>query len=157
MTTTIIGAGGGGKGDKGSNRTPRTARDSLDSREFANVTEVIAEGPIEGLANGLQSVFLNDTALQNADGTYNFQDVDLYERTGTATQELIPLDSSQSTLSATSVNVPVTKNFPVTRTISDTSVDAVRIIITIPSLQKINNENGDTLGTSLQLKIAIKY
>ena len=158
MTTTIIGAGGGGgKGDKGSNRTPRTARDSLDSREFANVTEVIAEGPIEGLANGLQSVFLNDTALQNADGTYNFQDVDLYERTGTATQELIPLDSSQSTLSATSVNVSVTKNFPVTRTISDTSVDAVRIIITIPSLQKINNENGDTLGTSLQLKIAVKY
>jgi predicted phage tail protein len=156
MTTTIIGAGGG-KGDKGSNRTPRTARDSLDSREFANVTEVIAEGPIEGLANGLQSVFLNDTALQNADGTYNFQDVDLYERTGTATQELIPLDSSQSTLSATSVNVSVTKNFPVTRTISDTSVDAVRIIITIPSLQKINNENGDTLGTSLQLKIAVKY
>ncbi len=156
MTTTIIGAGGG-KGDKGSNRTPRTARDSLDSREFANVTEVIAEGPIEGLANGLQSVFLNDTALQNGDGTYNFQDVDLYERTGTADQKLIPLDSSQSTLSATSVNVLVKKNFPVTRTISDTNADAVRIIITIPVLQKINNKNGDTLGTNVQLKIEIKY
>ena len=68
-TTTIIGAGGG-KGDRGSDRTPKTARDSLDSREFANVTEVISEGEIEGLANGLQSVFLNNTALQNADGTY---------------------------------------------------------------------------------------
>tara|TARA_R100001594_G_scaffold20265_1_gene39151 strand:- start:4021 stop:7419 length:3399 start_codon:yes stop_codon:yes gene_type:complete len=158
MTITIIGAGsGGGKGGGGSSRTPRTDRDSLDSREFANVTEVIAEGPIEGLANGLQSVFLNDTALQNADGTYNFQDVDLYERTGTADQTLIPLDSSQSTLSATSVNVPVTKDFPVTRTISDTSVDAVRVTITIPSLQKINNENGDTLGTEVRLKIAVKY
>ena len=157
MTTTIIGAGGGGKGDKGSNRTPRTARDSLDSREFANVTEVIAEGPIEGLANGLQSVFLNDTALQNADGTYNFQDVDLYERTGTATQELIPLDSSESTLSSTAVNVPVPQEFPVTRTITDTSVDAVRVTISIPSLQKIDNKNGDTLGTSVQLKIAVKY
>ena len=156
MTTTIIGAGSG-KGGGGSSRTPRTARDSLDSREFANVTEVIAEGPIEGLANGLQSVFLNDTALQNANGTYNFQDVDLYERTGTANQTVIPLDSSRSVLSSTVVNVPVTKGYPVTRTISDTSVDAVRVTINIPALQKINNENGDTAGTFVQLKIAVKY
>lgn len=156
MTTTIIGAGSG-KGGGGSSRTPRTARDSLDSREFANVTEVIAEGPIEGLANGLQSVFLNDTALQNANGTYNFQDVDLYERTGTANQTVIPLDSSRSVLSSTAVNVPVTKDYPVTRTINDTSVDAVRVTINIPALQKINNENGDTLGSQIQLKIAVKY
>jgi len=156
MTTTIIGAGSG-KGGGGSSRTPRTARDSLDSREFANVTEVIAEGPIEGLANGLQSVFLNDTALQNANGTYNFQDVDLYERTGTANQTVIPLDSSRSVLSSTAVNVPVTKDYPVTRTINDTSVDAVRVTINIPALQKINNENGDTLGSQIQLKIAVRY
>jgi len=157
MTTTIIGAGGGGKGDDGSKRTPKTARDSLDSREFANITEVIAEGPIEGLANDLQSVFLNDTALQNADGTYNFQDVDVYKRTGTATQSTIPLSSSQTTLTSTAVNVPVTKEFPVVRTISDTSVDAVRITISCPSLQRVNNENGDTLGTEFRLKISIKY
>lgn len=157
MTTTIIGAGGGGKGGGGSSRTPRTARDSLDSREFANITEVIAEGPIEGLANGLKSVFLNDTALQNSDGTYNFQDVDLYERTGTANQSYIPLESSLSTLTVTGVNVPVTQSFPVIRSISDTSVDAVRVTITIPILQKINNKNGDTLGTQVHLKIAVKY
>ena len=157
MTTTIIGAGGGGKGGGGSSRTPRTARDSLDSREFANVTEIIAEGPIEGLANGLQSVFLNDTALQNANGTYNFQDVDLYERTGTANQTVIPLDSSLAVLSSTVVNVPVTKDYPVIRTINDTSVDAVRVTINIPALQKINNKNGDTLGSKIQLQIAVKY
>ena len=156
MTTTIIGAGGG-KGDRGSDRTPKTARDSLDSREFANVTEVISEGEIEGLANGLQSVFLNNTALQNADGTYNFKDVDLYERTGTANQTRIPLKSSFETLTETAVNTPVTKEFPITRTISDTSVDAIRLKITIPVLQRINNKNGDTLGTSVQLQIAVKY
>ena len=156
MTTTIIGAGGG-KGDDGSDRTPKTERDSLDSREFANITEVIAEGPIEGLANGLKSIFLNDTALQNADGTYNFQDVDVYTRTGTATQTPIPLDSSLSVLTANAVGVPVTKDFPVVRTISDTSVDAIRPVITIPALQRINNENGDTLGTEVRLKIAVKY
>ena len=157
MTTTIIGAGSGGKGGGGSSRTPRTDRDSLDSREFANVTEVIAEGEIEGLANGHQSVFFNDTALQNADGTYNFQDVDLHERTGTANQDLIPLDSSTKILSASVINIPVKKAFPVVQTISDSSVDAARIIITIPALQKINNENGDTLGTHVQLKISVQY
>ena len=155
MTTTIIGAGGGGKGGGGSDRTPRTDRDSLDSREFANITEVIAEGPIEGLANGFQSVFFNDTALQNADGTYNFKDVDLYERTGTATQSYIPLESSTAVLSATTVGTPVTKEFPVVRTITDTDVDAVRVTITIPALQRINNENGDTLGTEVRLNIQI--
>ena len=156
MTTTIIGAGGG-KGDRGSDRTPKTARDSLDSREFANVAEVISEGEIEGLANGLQSVFLNNTALQNADGTYNFKDVDLYERTGTANQTHIPLKSFDETLSEVAVNTPVTKEFPITRTIADKDVDAIRLKITIPVLQKINNKNGDTLGTSVQLQIAVKY
>ena len=156
MTTTIIGAGGG-KGGGGSDRTPRTARDSLDSREYANVTEVIAEGEIEGLANGLQSVFFNNTALQNADGTYNFKDVDLYPRNGTANQTLIPLQSSSSVLSGTVVNTLVKKNFPIVRTITDITVDAVRLVITIPVLQKINNKNGDTLGTNVQLKIEIKY
>jgi predicted phage tail protein len=157
MTTTIIGAGGGGKGGGGSDRTPRTARDSLDSREFANVTEVIAEGEIEGLANGRQSVFFNNTALENADGTLNFKDVDFYHREGTANQTLIPLQSSSSTLRATVVSTPVKKNFPIVRTITDTTVDAVRLIINIPVLQKINNKNGDTLGTNVQLKIDIKY
>ena len=156
MTTTIIGAGGG-KGDNGSSRTPKTARDSLDSREFANVTEVIAEGPIEGLANGHQSVFLNDTPLQNADGSYNFQDVVLHDRTGTGNQTIIPLQSSLAVLTSTVVNVPVTKDFPVTRSITDTSVDAVRVTINIPALQKIDNENGDTSGSKIQLKIAVKY
>ena len=54
---TIIGAGGGdgGKGGGGS-RTPSTAPDSLDSRQYANVIDLISEGEIEGLADGLKSV-----------------------------------------------------------------------------------------------------
>ena len=63
---TIIGAGGGGGGKDGgggSSRTPSTAPDSLDSRQYANVIDLISEGEIEGLADGLKSVFLNNTAL----------------------------------------------------------------------------------------------
>lgn len=159
MTTTIIGAGsGGGKGGGNRNRTPKTDRDSLDSREFANITEVISEGEIEGLANELQSVFLNNTAVQNADGTYNFQDVDVYyDRTGTADQDVIPLSSSTNTTRTIQVNRAIPKEFPITETITDPDVDAVRLTITVPVLQKINNKNGDTLGTRVELKIEVKY
>jgi predicted phage tail protein len=52
--------------------------------------DLISEGEIEGLKNGLQSIFLNDTPLQNANGTFNFQNVTVNTRNGTQAQTAIP-------------------------------------------------------------------
>ena len=157
--TQIIGAGGGGggKGGQKEQRTPITEKDGLDSRQYANLIDLIGEGPIEGLSDGHKSVFLNDTALQNADGTYNFQDVTIHTREGTNPQSLIPLESASSVLAETFVNVPVSQTLPITRTINDTAVDAAKVTISIPVLQRINSQNGDTLGNRVQLKIEIMY
>jgi predicted phage tail protein len=154
---TIIGAGGdGGKGGGGgSSRTPSTAPDSLDSRQYANVIDLISEGEIEGLADGFKSIFLNNTVLQNPDGSYNFQDVTIYTRNGTQNQTYIPLSGGIE--DEKPVGITVVKDVPQVRTITDVDVDAVRITIAIPSLQQINNTNGDTSGSSLQLQIAIQY
>ena len=155
---TIIGAGGGdgGKGGGGgSSRTPSTAPDSLDSRQYANVIDLISEGEIEGLADGFKSIFLNNTALQNPDNSYNFQDVTVYTRNGTQNQTYIPLSSGVE--DEKSVGITVVKTVPQVRTITDVDVDAVRITIAIPSLQQINNTNGDTSGASVQLQIAVQY
>ena len=155
---TIIGAGGGdgGKGGGGGgSRTPSTAPDSLDSRQYANVIDLISEGEIEGLADGLKSVFLNNTALQNPDGSYNFQDVTIYTRNGTQNQTYIPLGGGIE--DEKPVGITVAKAVPQVRTITDVDVDAVRVTIAIPSLQKIDNTNGDTSGSSVQLQIAIQY
>ena len=155
---TIIGAGGGdgGKGGGGGgSRTPSTAPDSLDSRQYANVIDLISEGEIEGLADGLKSVFLNNTALQNPDGTYNFQDVTIYTRNGTQNQTYIPLSGGIE--DEKPVGITVAKAVPQVRTITDVDVDAVRITISIPSLQKIDNTNGDTSGSSVRLQIAVQY
>ena len=155
---TIIGAGGGdgGKGGGGGgSRTPSTAPDSLDSRQYANVIDLISEGEIEGLADGLKSVFLNNTALQNPDGTYNFQDVTIYTRNGTQNQTYIPLSGGIE--DEKPVGITVAKAVPQVRTITDVDVDAVRITISIPSLQKIDNTNGDTSGASVRLQIAVQY
>ena len=155
---TIIGAGGGdgGKGGGGGgSRTPSTAPDSLDSRQYANVIDLISEGEIEGLADGLKSVFLNNTVLQNPDGTYNFQDVTIYTRNGTQNQTYIPLSGGIE--DEKPVGITVAKAVPQVRTITDVDVDAVRITISIPSLQKIDNTNGDTSGSSVRLQIAVQY
>jgi len=154
---TIIGAGGdGGKGGGGgSSRTPSTAPDSLDSRQYANVIDLISEGEIEGLADGFKSIFLNNTVLQNPDGSYNFQDVTIYTRNGTQNQTYIPLGGGIE--DEKPVGITVVKTVPQVRTITDVDVDAVRITIAIPSLQEINNTNGDTSGASVQLQIAIQY
>jgi predicted phage tail protein len=154
---TIIGAGGGGgkDGGGGSSRTPSTAPDSLDSRQYANVIDLISEGEIEGLADGLKSIFLNNTALQNPDNSYNFQDVTIYTRNGTQNQTYIPLTSGVE--DEKPVGITVVQAVPQVRTITDVDVDAVRVTIAIPSLQQINNTNGDTSGTSVSLQIAIQY
>ena len=156
---TIIGAGGamgGGKGGGGgSSRTPTTAPDSLDSRQYANVIDLISEGEIEGLADGFKSIFLNNTVLQNPDGTYNFQDVEIYTRNGTQNQGYIPLTSGVE--DEKPVGLTVVKNVPQVRTITDVDVDAVRVTIAIPSLQRINSTNGDTSGASVRLQIAVQY
>ena len=155
---TIIGAGGsdGGKGGGGgSSRTPSTAPDSLDSRQYANVIDLISEGEIEGLADGLKSIFLNNTVLQNPDDTYNFQDVTVYTRNGTQNQTYIPLSSGVE--DEKPVGITVVKTVPQVRTITDVDVDAIRITIAVPSLQQINNTNGDTSGASVRLQIAVQY
>jgi predicted phage tail protein len=158
---TIIGAGGGGGGGKGgggsggSSRTPSTAPDSLDSRQYANVIDLISEGEIEGLADGFKSIFLNNTVLQNPDGSYNFQDVTIYTRNGTQNQTYIPLGGGVSDTKG--VGITVVKAVPQVRTITDVDVDSVRITIAVPSLQQINATNGDTSGTSVQLQIAVQY
>ena len=155
---TIIGAGGGdgGKGGGGgSSRTPSTAPDSLDSRQYANVIDLISEGEIEGLADGFKSIFLNNTVLQNPDNSYNFQDVTVYTRNGTQNQTYIPLSGGIE--DEKPVGITVVKAVPQVRTITDVDVDAVRITISIPSLQRIDNTNGDTSGSSVRLQIAVQY
>lgn len=151
----VAGAGGGGKGGGGSSRTPKTAPDSLDSRQYAQVLDLISEGEIEGLVDGMKSIFLNNTPLQNPDGSYNFQEVQVITRNGTQSQTFIPTNNGVE--DEKPVGVTVRKDTPVTRTVTDVDVDAVRLTISIPSLQFINSSTGDTTGTSVQLIIAIQY
>ena len=49
-------------------RTPIEANDSLQSKQFATVLDLLSEGEIQGLDDGLKSIFLDGTPLKNAAG-----------------------------------------------------------------------------------------
>jgi predicted phage tail protein len=150
----IVGAGGGGKSGGGSARVAQEAPDSLRSKAYARVVDLVCEGEIEGLAAGLQSVYLDDTPIQNSDGSYNFTGVTLEARTGTQQQSYIPGFSSVE--NEVSVGVECKYGQTVVRSITDPDVDAVRIKVSIPTLTLQDTTNGDLNGTSVTYAIDLQ-
>ena len=177
MTDKII-RGSGGNPSPPTPPQPTRAPDTLHSRQFATFLDLISEGEIEGFASAskegrtqgttaynnaaLKDVFLNDTPVlkASADSTdpattdFNFQDVTFNPRFGTSGQTKV--EGIESSSSVTAVGVTVTQSSPVTRQITNSNVDAVNVTITFPQLQKAT-EQGDLLGSSVRLKIAIQY
>ena len=152
----IIGSGGGdGKGGGGGGGTPTEAKDNLDSKSFARVLDLIGEGEIEGLDDGAKSIFLNNTPLQAADGTFNFKDVTFEARTGTSSQTTIPITRDVATTKSTGFST-VPQASPKVIQITDSNVDAVSVQITVPQLQRFSDK-GDIFGTEIQLEIAVQY
>ena len=153
----LSGSGGSGdlsKGGGGGQRTPTEAGDNLNSTQYAQVLDLISEGEIQGLKDGLRSIYLDNTPIQNPDGSYNFQNVSVVTRNGTQTQEFIPgFDAIENEVA---VGVAVTVSDPVTRTITKATVNAARVTITVPALQKIE-DNGDINGSAVRINIAVQY
>ena len=176
MTKNIKGSMGGNRAQ--ARKAPERAPDTLNSRQFASLQDLLSEGEIEGFATpskaglgkgsaaynnaALKDIFLNDTPILNSTASntnpqtsdFNFQNVDFTPRFGTSNQDHISgIESSQST---TAVGVTVTNSSSVTRQVTNTNVDAVKVTITFPQLQKFT-DNGDVLGSTVDLKIQVQY
>lgn len=150
----IRGAGGGGKGGSGEVRTPVEAPDSLRSDQFATVVDLVSEGEIEGLVNGLRSVFLDDVPIQNEDGSYNYSDVTFDYRKGTQGQT--PIGFITGVESENAVGIEVKQATPIERTITNGEVDRVRVTLSVPTLTEQSTENGDINGARVEYKISVK-
>jgi predicted phage tail protein len=138
----------------GTTYTPTEAGDTLNSTQYATVLDLISEGEIEGLKDGLKSIYINNTPLQNADGSYNFNNVTVATRNGTQNQSYIPLTADIE--SEKSVGVQVQYGTPITRTITDTTVNAARVTITAPALQEFAS-NGDINGSAFSFAVSVQY
>lgn len=149
MTSTLQGAKGGGK-----QRTPVESPDSLRSIAYFRILDLVSEGEIGGLVNGLQSIYLDETPLANPDGSLNFQNVHVETRTGTQDQEEVP--GYPAVENEINVGVELKQSTPWIRSLSNTSLSAVRITIGVPGLSNANTSNGDINGYSVQYKIEVQ-
>lgn len=146
--------GGAGKSGGGEARVPVEAPDSMRSRAYARVLDLVCEGEIEGLVDGLRSVYLDATPVANADGSRNFTGVTLVERTGTQGQA--PISGFSQTESEQSVNTEILAGTPVVRSVTNSDVDAVRVRLAFPGLSQQNLTNGDLTGTTVQVAIDVQ-
>jgi hypothetical protein len=151
LTVAIRGSGGGGEVKS---KGPVEAPNSLKSTAYARVVDLISEGPIVGLVNGLKSIFYNEVPLQNADGTFNFKDVQVDTRLGTQDQPYIP--GFAGVENETGIGLELLYGAPFSYTISNTDVSAVRIRLSVGSLTKTDRKNGNIDGYSVAYAIDIQ-
>ena len=145
--------GGGGKGGGGQQRVPQEQNDSLQSVQYASVLDLISEGEIQGIVNGAQGIYLDGTPVQSVTGADNFTGYTIVTRNGTQAQSYISADGTES---EKAVGVEITNATSVTRTITDSDVDRVRITVQLPALQIIE-DNGDIVGHSVQIAGYLQY
>ena len=142
--------GAGGKSGGGS-RTPVESPNSLRSASSARILDVISEGEIEGLVDGLKSIYFDDTPLMNADGSYNFKDVGVEVRYGTIGQAR--LSNVEGVESTQNISTALKYNQSIVRSIIAAETDLVRVGIAVGQLSEQNTKNGDIKGTSVKHKI----
>jgi len=133
--------------------------DALRSKQFASVVDLLGYGEIEGILDGggtegfRKNVFLDGTPVKNAQGVDNFDDVEIFERKGviggSEAQQTFINDVENTTI----VGVEVTHGTPITRQISDTNVNKIRVTLQIPLLSKV--KKGDIVGTMIDMSIKI--
>lgn len=144
----------GAKAGQGKARKAVIAPDSAQSKSYIKILYGLSEGEIEGLANGLQSVFLEETPLQNPAGGWNFEDVQADFRHGTNDQahiEGFPDISSES-----AINVELKSDTPWVRSVTNTDLDAIRLRFKWGPLREQNAENGDVKGIVIQYAVDLQ-
>ncbi|MGV3786639.1 host specificity protein J [Citrobacter freundii] len=151
MTTTII--KGRGKGGSNQTRTPVEAPDSIQSIARAKVLIALGEGEFAGGLDG-KNIFLGDsssyTPLQNADGSYNFNNVKYEFRSGTQDQDYI--QGFPGIENELQVSYELKQAVPYVRAVSNTQLSALRIRLGWPTLL-LQKNNGDKVGTSVEYAI----
>ena len=152
-------------------KDPKLPKDQLGSVQRQTIIHVLGEGEISGFPSAtgnrgtneynrtaLRDVFLNGTQVLQQDKSgeeedhFNFTDVDFEPRFGQANQTFINGITDIET--ENTVGVAVTNGSPVSRSITNTNIDAVRVTIGFTALQRLE-DNGDINGASVKIRIQI--
>ena len=142
-------SGGGGE-------TPVEGKNTAKSGQRYTSIHAIAEGVLAGFGMGdeqpMKSVYLNDTPIQNPDGSFNFKGVEIFAMPGTLDQSNVP--GFDTTERAVGVSMEVKNVVPVIRTIVDNSVDALRVTVGV-NMNSQTKDNGDTVAASTSMLVEL--
>ena len=150
---------------------------ALSSKQFNTIVEVLSEGEIEGSATASKAgitdqtstayinafkkdIFLNGTPILQAaasnsspqDSDFNFTDVGFAFRVGTENQTFI--SGIRNIETEQGIGTTVTTSNPVTHTVTQSTINAVRVTLQFPSMQKFNDQGGID-GTEVNLLIKV--
>lgn len=142
----------GRKGGSSSSRTPTEQPDDLQSVAKAKILVALGEGEFAGQLTG-KDIYLDGTALENADGSQNFSGVTWEFRAGTQAQKYI--QGIPGTENEISVGTEVTIATAWTRTFTNTQLSAVRLRLKWPSLFK-QEDDSDLVGYSVKYAIDLQ-
>ncbi|HBL6094353.1 TPA: phage tail protein [Enterobacter hormaechei] len=142
----------GRKGGSSSSRTPTEQPDDLQSVAKTKILIALGEGEFAGQLTG-KDIYLDGTALENADGSQNFSGVTWEFRAGTQAQKYI--QGIPGTENEISVGTEVSSATAWTRTFTNTQLSAVRLRLKWPSLFK-QEDDGDLVGYSVNYAIDLQ-
>ncbi|HFK5629949.1 TPA: host specificity protein J [Enterobacter roggenkampii] len=146
--TAIRGRKGGGS----KSRTPTEQPDDLQSVAKAKILIALGEGEFSGQLTG-KEIYLDGTAIENADGSQNFSGVTWEFRPGTQAQKYI--QGIPGTENEISVGTEVSSATAWTRTFTNTQLSAVRVRLKWPSLYQ-QEDDGDLVGYSVKYAIDLQ-
>ncbi|MCZ2958502.1 phage tail protein [Acinetobacter baumannii] len=150
MTAMVKGA------KKGSQqpRQPVVAPDSAQSKTYIKELIGLAEGEVEGLANGYQSILLEDTPLQDENGNKNFENVTVNFRSGTNDQEYI--EGFPAVENEIPIDVELKSSTPWVRSFNNLDLDAVRLRLRWGPLRNQDPTTGDVTGYTIEYAVDLQ-
>ncbi|MCZ0665107.1 TipJ family phage tail tip protein [Acinetobacter baumannii] len=150
MTAMVKGA------KKGSQqpRQPVVAPDSAQSKTYIKELIGLAEGEVEGLANGYQSILLEDTPLQDENGNKNFENVIVNFRSGTNDQEYI--EGFPAVENEIPIDVELKSSTPWVRSFNNLDLDAVRLRLRWGPLRNQDPTTGDVTGYTIEYAVDLQ-
>ncbi|QBF79156.1 phage tail protein [Acinetobacter nosocomialis] len=145
------------KGAKKGNQQPRqpvVAPDSAQSKTYIKELIGLAEGEVEGLANGYQSILLEDTPLQDENGNKNFENVTVNFRSGTNDQEYI--EGFPAVENEIPIDVELKSSTPWVRSFNNLDLDAVRLRLRWGPLRNQDPATGDVTGYTIEYAVDLQ-
>jgi len=150
---------------------------ALNSVTEVQLLDLLCEGPIGGVIKKYKGLYINETPIQNDDGTYNYtnDDLDATLHIGSANETKTNFFTDVSTI--TSVGQEIGENYSeelnennevilrdygagkLTRQITDTQVSQVQLLFTLPKLFSVAQEGlakGQLFGATVKLEIYVQ-